>query len=124
MDITPLIPKGHQIIQSYTETGFKIGGKAYEGGVLVEAEKVTNLTIPVVEDLDLSFFKTLDFSNIDLLLVGTGTTFKPFSTELKSALQNAFDIKLDFMTTGAACRTYNVLLAEGREVGSLLYPLG
>ena len=71
----------------------------------------------------LLFFETLDFSNIDLLLVGTGTKFRPFSAELKSALQNAFGLKLDFMMTGAACRTYNVLLAEGREVASLLYPL-
>ena len=122
MDITPLIPKGRQIIQSYSEDGFKIGGLSYEGGVLVEPEKVTDLTIPAIDDLDLSFFETLDLSNIDLLLVGTGTKFTPFSAELKSALQNAFDIKLDFMTTGAACRTYNVLLAEGREVAALLYP--
>ena len=57
--------------------------------------------------------------DFQFLLLGTGAkqVFPPL--ELRRAFLDA-GIGLDIMTTGSACRTYNVLLAEGRQVGAAL----
>jgi uncharacterized protein len=56
---------------------------------------------------------------IELLLLGTGRDFLLPSQMLRSGLSEA-GIRIEPMDTGAACRTYNVLLAEGRPVGAAL----
>ena len=57
--------------------------------------------------------------DFQFLLLGTGAmqVFPPL--ELRRAFTQA-GLGLEIMSTGAACRTYNVLLAEGRPVGAAL----
>ena len=54
-----------------------------------------------------------------ILLIGCGTTFFPPPKSLRNALKN-IGTALEWMDTGAACRTFNVLLAENRNVVSAL----
>ena len=56
---------------------------------------------------------------IDILLVGTGRGLVPLPRALKEALRAA-GLNADPMSTGAAVRTYNVLLAEDRAVAAAL----
>jgi uncharacterized protein len=58
-------------------------------------------------------------SALGLLLLGTGRRQHLPGTEVRRAF-DAAGIALETMDTGAACRTYNVLLAEGRPVGAAL----
>ncbi|MBT5456184.1 MAG: hypothetical protein HOK82_06230, partial [Rhodospirillaceae bacterium] len=50
-----------------------------------------------------------------VLLIGTGTTIVMLDPALRVALRR-FGLGLEIMDTGAACRTFNVLLAEERSV--------
>lgn len=56
---------------------------------------------------------------IDLLLIGCGRTFAAEPQGLRASLRG-MGLALEWMDTGAACRTYNVLLAEGRRVAAAL----
>jgi uncharacterized protein len=56
---------------------------------------------------------------VALLLLGTGTELTLPSAEVREACKQA-GVALEIMQTGAACRTYNILLAEGRSVGAAL----
>lgn len=56
---------------------------------------------------------------VDILLIGCGTAFGPEPPGLRAALK-ALGIVLEWMDTGAACRTYNVLVGEGRRVAAAL----
>ena len=56
---------------------------------------------------------------IDILLVGCGPRFAPPPDVLRAGLK-ARGIALEWMDTGAACRTFNVLLAEERRVAAAL----
>ena len=56
---------------------------------------------------------------IEILLVGTGKELKPLPPGLRQAFRQA-GISADPMSTGAAVRTYNVLLAEDRAVAAAL----
>jgi uncharacterized protein len=54
---------------------------------------------------------------IEILLVGTGRDIRPLPAPLRAALKEK-RIAADPMSTGAAVRTYNVLLAEDRAVAA------
>ena len=56
---------------------------------------------------------------LDLLLLGTGRRSQLPGAEVRRAF-DAAGVALEVMDTGAACRTYNVLLGEGRPVGAAL----
>jgi uncharacterized protein len=58
-------------------------------------------------------------SEIEVLLVGTGANLKPIPAEVKAALK-AKGIASDPMSTGAAVRTFNIMLAESRAVAAAL----
>ena len=61
-------------------------------------------------------------AQIDVLLIGTG----PEMGVIPALVREAFDsvaLGFDAMATPAACRTYNVLLAENRRVAAVLLPI-
>ncbi|MCI5060531.1 MAG: Mth938-like domain-containing protein [Alphaproteobacteria bacterium] len=124
MDVTPLVAKGQQIIQSYAGGTFRISGVSYEEAVLVFPHE-TFLWSGVEEFQDLTFqsFEPLlsQADGIDVVLLGTGKTMQFFSPKLRQEL-SAQGLVIDVMDTGAACRTYNVLMAEGRRVAAALLP--
>ena len=125
MDVTPLIPTGQQVIQSYSENGFKISGERYQQAVIVTAQKTILWTDKsALAELTINDFEALfaDTNQYDVYLLGTGKTgMFPETFLIKSLKENS--IRLDAMDTGAACRTYNGLMAEGRRVAALLLPL-
>jgi uncharacterized protein len=56
---------------------------------------------------------------IELLLLGVGRRMTPVAATLRAAMKNC-GVAVEAMDTGAACRTYNVLLAEDRRVAAAL----
>lgn len=124
MDVTPLIATGQQIIQSYAGGKFKVSGKFYEGAIIVAPHQTTLWDgVSDFESLTLENFDGLinQANDIDVVLFGTGAKMKFFNLALKSQL-SAKGLPIDVMDTGAACRTYNVLMAEGRRVVAVMLP--
>ena len=60
---------------------------------------------------------------IDVLLLGMGADLAPVPREFRAALEAA-GIGVEPMNSPAACRTYNVLLGEGRRIAAALLPVG
>lgn len=59
---------------------------------------------------------------IDVLFVGTGSTVAHVPREFRAALEDR-GIGVEVMASPTACRTYNVLLGEGRRVAVALLPV-
>ena len=121
MDITPLVPEGRHVIESYGDEGFRINGERYPGPVIVWPERVvpwaaTDIATAAIETLDAVFAAE---PRIEILLIGSGATFEMAPAVLRKAL-SARSIAVESMDTGAACRTYNVLMAEDRRVAAAL----
>jgi len=117
MDVTPLIKQGQQIIQSYAGGIFKVSGVVYQGAIIVTPEK----TYPWDAPEDLGAVKPEYFADIkdcDVILLGTGKVMRILSPAARKSL----NLPIDAMATDAACRTYNVLMAEGRRVAAALLP--
>lgn len=72
-----------------------------------------------VEELSTSSFLPIIALKPDILLIGTGTEIVFLHTELYGELIN-YGIGVEFMDTGAACRTFNALSAEQRNVAAAL----
>ncbi len=113
MDVTPLVRRDAKIIQSYKgEDGFKVSGDVYNHSILVTPTTVVMWT--GVQDLISHKY------DIDVLLMGTGVRLLIPNPEFKKHIKTEFNIVLETMDNGAAARTYNVLLAEGRKVAAIL----
>jgi len=125
-DITPPLPRDRQLIQRYGGGGFRIAGRDYRGSVLVAPDRTTAWAVSGPSEIDMASLAPL-FDNVPVsgavLLVGTGATLAPPGADLRVALRRV-GIGLDAMDTGAACRTFNVLLAEGRRVFAALVAVG
>ena len=69
------------------------------------------------EALTAAHFEWVALRELDILLLGTGTRLRFPHPSLTRALTEA-RIGLEVMDIGALCRTYNILIAEGRNVGA------
>lgn len=121
MDITPVIPKARQTLTGYGDGGFKINGERMEGSVLLTADASASWNATSFSDIDFNalLFWCEQNREIEILLIGCGKTLMQPPAVFRANLRK-INIALDVMDTGAACRTYNVLLAEERKVAAAL----
>lgn len=121
MELTRIAPEGRQLIQAHREGGFTIAGVRHEGSVLVLPERT--LPWPVRElsavTIDSLAPITAAAASVDILVLGAGAQFGRPRSDLMQELR-AHGIVTEAMDTGAACRTFNVLLAEDRRVAAAL----
>ncbi|EEX10394.1 conserved hypothetical protein [Ruegeria lacuscaerulensis ITI-1157] len=104
-------------IDGYGPGFFRIGGQVFHGAVLTGPGGTGSWsglqdTAPL---LDLA-------AQIDVLFIGTGAELSQIPPELRAALEEA-GIGVEIMNSPAACRTYNVLLSEGRRIALALLPV-
>jgi uncharacterized protein len=120
-DITPATPPEINLVQAYGNGGFRIGGVAHLGSVVVLPTRVEVWAAAAMADVALDSLQiVIDAApRVELLLVGCGGRIAPLPAELRRALRAA-GIAVEPMDTGAACRTYNVLVTEGRRVAAAL----
>lgn len=120
-DIMPPTASHLLKVDSYGDEGFSINGTMHTESVLLFPERAIAWT-----SLDVSAWTVDDFAEvlttippIEVLLLGTGKIHQFVHPDLKKAFK-AKGIGVDSMDTGAACRTYNILLSESRRVAALL----
>lgn len=117
---TPHFP-GRPPIDAYGDGGFRFAQMSHKGSVLllpsgVYAWDVSHPEAATPEDFSKVFE---DSSSIEFVIFGTGPKFALPPKDVRSAFAEAM-MGLEPMDTGAAARTYNVLLAEGRAVAAAL----
>lgn len=121
MDVTPLIAAGRQMIEAYGDGGFRIAGMRHQGSVIVLPERTLAWGVADFAALTLdALAPLLDTENRpSLLLLGCGPSLVLVPRGLRAEMK-AQGIVCEPMDTGAACRTFNVLLGEGRPVAAAL----
>jgi len=122
MDVTPLVPKGRQLIQGYGDGGFRISGTRHEGSVWILPERTIAWPVSAIAEVDPESLKeliALSAQHVRILLIGTGKSMLPLPASWR-AMAREVTVAIEGMDTGAASRTYNVLLTEEREVAAAL----
>lgn len=104
-------------VDGYGPGFFRIGGQVHRGAVAVLPAGVVRWG-----GLDDTASLLPAAGAIDVLLVGTGATMARLPAPFRTALEDA-GVGAEPMASPQACRTYNVLLGEGRRVGLAVLPL-
>ena len=113
---------GSYPIDAYGSGGFKFAGMSHRGSILLLPTGVHSWSATIFAEIDAASLEpllALPKGAVDLLLVGTGENLTPLPAALRTRLRDA-GIRSDPMATGAAARTFNILLGEGRRVAAAL----
>ena len=112
---------GRAPIDAYGNGGFRFADMSHRGSILCLPSGIYGWEPADRDALTAADFgKVLDEADgVQVLLVGTGRDIRRLPADLRKLLRER-GISSDPMSTGAAVRTYNVLLAEDRAVAAAL----
>ena len=107
-----------QLIHGYGDNGFRISGTRHAGNVMVLPRMTVTWSPPDLETLSLDdLVPLLGDTPPPLFILGVGQAPMQLYPELAAQLKPK-NISLEVMSTAAACRTWNVLMSEGREAAA------
>lgn len=122
MELTLHLPAGRQVIERYAASGFRVAGVVHRGPILVFPDRTVPWAAASAASVTFeSLAPVVGYGGVQILLLGLGRSVSAVPVGLRTALRSA-GIVLEPMDTGAACRTYNVLVAEERRVAAALLP--
>ncbi len=112
---------GRPAIDAYGNGGFRFADMSHQGSILILPSGVHGWRPETFADLSMDDFRNLfeESGEIDFLLLGTGETHQVVAESLHTKLRS-HGINLDSMSTGAAARTWNVVLPEKRRFAAAL----
>ncbi|MCK8464763.1 Mth938-like domain-containing protein [Aliiroseovarius sp. S1339] len=106
-----------QPVDGYGPGFFRVADEVIQGGVLVTADAAIKWGGPD----ELAPLLALA-GKVDVLLYGTGADPAHLPADLQEALEEV-GVAVEAMASAPACRTYNVLLAEGRRIALAALPV-
>ncbi|WP_377288632.1 Mth938-like domain-containing protein [Rhizobium sp. SG2393] len=112
---------GRAPIDAYGNGGFRFADMSHRGSILLLPSGIYAWEAEEGDPLGVERFRRVidEARDIEVLLVGTGKDLRRLPLPLKDVLKGS-GISSDPMSTGAAVRTYNVMLAESRAVAAAL----
>jgi uncharacterized protein len=112
---------GRAPIDAYGNGGFRFASMSHRGSLLCLPSGIYGWAAKVGSEVDRETLEKVfaESEKIDILLIGMGPAPARIPQPLRLALRDA-GISADGMSTGAAVRTFNVLLAEDRAVAAAL----
>lgn len=121
IEMRPAHYPGRAPIDAYGNGGFRFADMSHRGSLLLLPSGIYGWDGPENRDIAIGDLDRVagEADSIEILLIGTGVTMKPVAKELRVALRE-HGIVADAMSTGAAVRTFNVLLTEDRAVAAAL----
>ena len=127
MELAPQSPRGRLLIEAYGDGRFRVSGAIHTGSLLLTPQRalpwaVESLAALTAREIFESVAPLLGPSEVsvpEILLIGCGPRGRMIPDEAR-ALFRERGVAVESMDTGAACRTYNVLVAEDRLVAAAL----
>lgn len=111
---------GNQLITGYSLRSISVNHRRFEQSIIVlPNEVITDWKVGEFDALTTENFQGLLTIRPEVVLLGTGIQHRFIHPKLIASLTQA-NIPVECMTTDAACRTYNILMAEGRQVAAAL----
>jgi uncharacterized protein len=108
--------KQYQTVTGYDDRGVEINAAHYEFSLIVMPETAPRpWNVPNFEALSAAHFEQIEADRPDVVILGTGARQRFVHPRLIASL-SARHIGVECMDSKAACRTYNVLMGEGRKV--------
>jgi uncharacterized protein len=114
------VPGRHKV-EDYGNGGFRFADMSHRGSIMAMPTGVRAIAPAAWNEIDAATIEQAlaESGELDLFIVGTGKDLMPLAPPLRAKLRDA-GVGCETMSTGAAVRTYNMLLDEGRRVAALL----
>ena len=114
-----------QLVNGYGDNSFRISGERFNGPIIIMPRLTISWHPPkCVNDLSpRHIVPHLGNKPAPLFILGVGDAPITPLNELAKSLKEV-NISLELMSTAAACRTWNVLMSEGRSAAAGFYPFG
>ena len=121
MHVEPIQFKSRMPVEAYGEGGFTLGGLTHRGSILLLADKVEPWAPTALSEITPDHLAPLieTAAEYEFLLLGCGFSMGRPPRLVFDALKEA-GLRLEYMDTGAACRLYNVLIAEDRRLAGAM----
>lgn len=115
------VPEGRLLIEGYGGGHFEVSGTRYEGSILVLQGRVEAWPVAAAGEITAESLQPLLAAarELEVLLIGCGPKTLLLPPPLRQALRE-HGLGVDAMATAAACRTFNVLMMEGRAAAAAL----
>ncbi|OPB31288.1 hypothetical protein BAR153v2_002300 [Bartonella sp. AR 15-3] len=114
---------GRAPIDAYGNGGFRFADMSHKGSIICLPSGIYGIDMAEPLPTQDNISRILEEANeIEILLIGTGLELLSLPEKLRCLLWEKH-ISTDTMSTGAAVRTFNVLLAEDRSVAALLFAI-
>lgn len=110
-------PQADYVFNNYGSGILTVNDQPYERSLLIFPNALTEWPVTSIPELELDHFAAFIDRRPDIIILGTGQTQQFPSIDLRRELAGQ-QIQLDVMDTAAACRTYNLLVSEDRNVGA------
>ena len=115
---TPHLPRPAPI-EAYGDGGFRFGGMSHRGSLLCFPDGIWAWSVSGIAGLSAPALQAAfdRAGGLDFFLIGAGRDPWVLPEQLRDRFRE-MSLSVDSMPTGAAVRTYNILLAENRRVGA------
>lgn len=112
---------GQSALEAYGDGGFRLAGQRFEGSLIVTPVGVYPWDVRSISDVTTGSLAPVmeAVGTFDFLIVGSGESVASLPEDVYRRLTSE-DVFPDVMTTGPACRTYNLMLSENRRVAAAL----
>ena len=123
MEFNLEVPHDHFFIRSVSERGIRILDDYYTVPFIISGQRIVpQWGVESVGDINETSLQVIFDLEPEVILIGTGNAqiFLPPATQVHFFRRN---MGFEVMKTDAACRTFNVLAAEGRHVVAALMPI-
>lgn len=114
------VPGRHQL-DAFGAGGFRFAGMSHRGSILATPSGIRIWPVTAFAQITPESLQPVldEAGTIDFLLIGTGADISFIPALLRDRFREA-GITIEGMATGAAARTYNVLVGEDRRVAAAL----
>lgn len=123
MDLTQEKPGEHHYIHSVSNAGIRIVDQLCDGAVVISAQRlIPDWPVKSAGEITAHHLEQILELNPEVVLIGTGDSQVFLPPDLLMVFYREA-VGVEIMNTRAACRTFNVLVSEGRKVVAALLPL-
>lgn len=111
--------RGQNLVTGYTDRSVSLPDRTLTHSAIVLADRVVDWPVAGLDTVEESALERLLAHDPEVVLLATGATQRFLAPALLAYLP-ARGVGLELMATGAACRTYNLLVGEDRRVALAL----
>jgi uncharacterized protein len=123
VEFTLEVPQNQFFIRSVSAAGIRVDQEVFVNPFIISGQRIVpQWDVESIDDINEESLQAIFDLEPEVILIGTGDSqiFLPPATQVHFFRRN---FGFEVMTTDAACRTFNVLVAEGRHVVAALLPL-